>query len=294
MQKILSDRRAILVFVGPALLIYTLIVLIPIVWSVVYGFQEGTLLRGFRFVGLDNFIRLWNDSNFIDSLAFGLRYALIVTTGQIVFGFLLALAYTFHLKRASALVRTIIFLPVVLPTVAVAQMFIKLFEITPQYGLVNALLDAAHLDAWIRPWLGQAGTAFYVIVIMDIWRAIGFYGIILYSGLLNIPDEIIEAARLDGAQGWRLVRYIVTPLLRPVLVTAIIFSLNGTLKVFDSIVALTNGGPGDTTTPLTLYMYKTAFVTNQYGYGSTIAIFLTLECLLITLLFYRLARRDIA
>ncbi len=294
MQKILSDRKAILLFVGPALLIYVVIVLIPVVWSVVYSFQEGTLLSGFRFVGLNNFGKLWGDRDFINSLVFGLRYAVFVSTGQIAIGFLLALVYTFYLKKASALVRTILFFPVVLPTVAVAQMFTKLFEITPQYGLVNALLDAAHLNAWIQPWLGQSSTAFVVIVIMDIWRAIGFYGIILYSGLLDIPDEIIEAARLDGAQQWKLVRYIVTPLLRPVLVTAIIFSLNGTLKVFESVLALTGGGPGNTTMPLTLYMYKTAFTVNQYGYGSTIAIFLTLECLLVTLFFYRFARRDIA
>lgn len=293
MQKILSERKAILLFVGPALLVYTVIVLIPVVWSVVYSFQEGTLLSGFRFVGLSNFERLFSDRDFINSLGFGLRYAVTVSIGQIAIGFLLALIYTFHLKKASSLVRTILFFPAVLPTVAVAQMFIKLFEITPQYGLVNSLLDAVHLDAWIQPWLGHASTAFIVIVIMDIWRAVGFYGIILFSGLLDIPDEIIEAARLDGAQKWNLVRYIVIPLLRPVLMTAIIFSLNGTLKVFDSIIALTNGGPGNTTMPLTLYMYKTAFTVNQYGYGSAIAIFLTLECLLVTLFFYRLARRDI-
>lgn len=279
-------------FVGPALFIYAVIVLIPVVWSVFYSFQEGTILSGFRFVGLNNFGKLWNDRDFINSLLFGLRYAVIVSTGQIVIGFLLALIYTFYLKRASSLIRTILFFPVVLPTVAVAQMFIKLFEITPQYGLVNALLDIVHLNAWIQPWLGQASTAFIVIVIMDIWRAVGFYGIILYSGLLDIPDEVIEAAQLDGAQRWNLVRYVVIPLLRPVLVIAIIFSLNGTLKVFDSIIALTGGGPGNATMPLTLYMYKTAFTINQYGYGSTIAIFLTLECLLVTLFFYRFARRD--
>lgn len=294
MHRMLRDWKAILVFVGPALLIYIVIVLIPVVWSIVYSFQEGSILSGFRFVGLDNFVKLWSDRDFIYSLGFGLRYALVVTIGQIAFGFLLALFYTFYLKQASSIIRTIIFFPVVLPTVAVAQMFIKLFEIAPQYGLVNALFEAVHLNSWIQPWLGQASTAFVVVVIMDIWRAMGFYAILLYSGILDIPDEIIEAARLDGAQRLTLVRYIVTPLLRPILVTSIIFSLNGTLKVFDSLIALTGGGPGTSTTPLTLYMYKTAFTVNQYGYGSTIAIFLMLECLLVTLLLYRFARRDIA
>ncbi len=294
MHKMLSDRKAFLVFVAPAFFLYIVIVLIPVVWSVIYSFQEGSILSGFRFVGFGNFVKLWTDREFIYSLLFGLRYAVVVTTGQIVFGFLLALLYTFYLKRASSFIRTIIFFPAVLPTVAVGTMFVKIFEIAPQYGLVNALFEAFHLNSWIQPWLGQASTAFVVVVIMDIWRSMGFYAIILYSGILDISDEIIEAARLDGAQRLSLVRYIVMPLLRPILVTSIIFSLNGTLKVFDSLMALTGGGPGSTTTPLTLYMYKTAFDFNQYGYGSTIAIFLMLESLFVTLLFYRYARRDLA
>jgi ABC-type sugar transport system permease subunit len=294
MHKILSDRKAILLFVGPALAIYCVIVIVPVIWSFVYSFQEGTILSGFRYVGLGNFQKLLRDPDFFYSLSFGLRYAVIVTAGQIALGYGLALLYVFYLKRSTAFIRTILFFPVVLPTVAVAQIFIKLFEIAPQYGLVNAIFHSLDLNAWIQPWLGQPNTASFVVIVMDIWKAVGFYAIILYSGILDIPDEIIEAARMDGAHGWSLVQRIITPLLRPVLVTAIIFSLNGTLKVFDSILALTAGGPGKATTPLTLYMYKTAFTANQYGYGSTIAVVLTLECLLVTLLFYRLARRNIS
>ena len=96
---------------------------------------------------------------------------------------------------------------------------------------------------------------------MDIWRAMGFYAVLLYAGLVDIPEEMLESARLDGASGLRLVRSIVLPLSTPVLLSSVIFSINGTLKVFDSVLALTNGGPGDATTPLTLYMYSTAFAT---------------------------------
>ena len=92
---------------------------------------------------------------------------------------------------------------------------------------------------------------------MDIWRSMGFYAVLLYAGLVDIPDELLESARLDGAAGWRLVRTSSLPLSLPVLVSSIIFSINGTLKVFDSIFALTNGGPGNGTTPLTLYMFRT-------------------------------------
>jgi len=159
---------------------------------------------------------------------------------------------------------------------------------------VNSLLHVAHLDAWIQPWLGQGGSAFWVIAIMDIWRSMGFYGVLLFAGLVDIPSDILEGARVDGASGLRLVRYIVLPLLTPILFSSFIFSINGTLKVFDSVLALTNGGPGQATTPLTLYMYTTAFSNGQYGYGSTVATSLAILSLFVTLLVFRSARRDVA
>jgi len=293
MERTLRDWRAVVVFVGPAALLYTIILLIPMVWSFGYTFFKGSPIGGFTFVGVDNYLRLISDAKFLKSLWFSTQYAIVVSAGQIFFGLLLALLYVFYLKRASALVRTLVFFPVVLPTVAVAQMFVKIFEIAPQYGQVNALLDLVQLDTFIQPWLGQGRTAFWVIVIMDIWRAVGFYGILLYAGLVEISDEVIEAARLDGARGWNLLQFILLPLLTPVIISSLIFSLNGTLKVFDSVLALTGGGPGATTMPLTLYMYRTSFSLNNYGYGSTLAVMLTLECLLVTLLIFRKARRDV-
>jgi len=290
----MRDRKAVLVFVGPALLIYTIIVLVPIVWSVVYTVMEGNVVGGFQFVGLHNFFTLIRDPAFWQAFFFTVKYAVIVTAGQVGIGLLLALLYTFYLRKSSNLIRTLIFFPLILPTVAVAELFSKMFEITPQYGLVNSLLHIGHLDAWVQPWLGQGGTAFLVIVIMDIWRAIGFYGVLLYAGLVDIPTDILEGARIDGAAGWRLVRYVVLPLLTPILFSALIFSLTGTLKVFDSILALTNGGPGQATTPLTISMFTTAFANGQYGYGSTIAIALAIMSLLVTLAIFRSARRDVA
>ncbi|MFC5847218.1 carbohydrate ABC transporter permease [Deinococcus petrolearius] len=292
MERTLRDWRAILVFVGPALLVYALVVLVPIVWSLGYTVYEGSPIAGFKFVGGDNFARLVQDPTFWKALWFGTKYALIVSVGQVVFGLLLALLYAFFLKKSSALVRTLVFLPVVLPTVAVAQLFVKIFAIAPQYGLVNSLLQAAGLEGAVQAWLGQGSTAFWVIALMDIWKAMGFYAILLYTGLVDIPEETLEAARLDGAQGWTLARFVVLPLLAPITVASLIFSLNGTLKVFDSIVALTNGGPGTATTPLTLYMYKTSFSYGEYGYGSTLAFALALQCLLVTLLVFWRSRRS--
>jgi multiple sugar transport system permease protein/raffinose/stachyose/melibiose transport system permease protein len=130
-----------------------------------------------------------------------------------------------------------------------------------------------------------------VALAMTYWSSMGFYAVLLYTGLLDIPDEIIESARLDGAAGTRLVRHIVLPLSLPILLSSLIFSLNSTLKVFDSLLALNNGGPGTTTSPLTLYMYRTAFEYSDYGYGSTIALVLTLLCLVFTLAVFRSSSR---
>ncbi len=283
-----------LAFVGPALLVYTLIVLVPIIWSLGYTVFEGNVIAGFQFVGFHNYAFLISDPTFWQALAFTVKYAVVVTIGQVGIGLLLALMYVFYLGKSSALIRTIAFFPVVLPLVAVAQLFKKIFEIVPQYGLVNSLLHVAHLDALIRPWLGQGGSAFWVIVIMDIWASMGFYGVLLFAGLVDIPADILEGARVDGASGWRLIRYIVLPLLTPILFSSLIFSINGTLKVFVSVLALTGGGPGQTTTPLTLDMFNTAFTNGQYGYGSTLATVLAVMSLLVTLFIFRSARQDVA
>jgi raffinose/stachyose/melibiose transport system permease protein len=291
MKSVLGDRKAIILLLTPALLVYSLIMLVPVVWSLGLTFFDGSPLGGFEFAGVDNFARLFSDAAVWDALWFTVRYAVLVTLFQVVLGYGLALLYNFVLRKSSVLVRTLVFFPVVLPTVAVSLLYQKLFQSAPNDGLINELLVNVGLSN--VDWLGSGTTAFVVIVIMDVWRSIGFYGILIFSGLLDIPDEIIESSRLDGASGFRLFRHIVLPMSLPILFASIIFSINGTIKVFDSVFALTGGGPGSSTTPLTLYMYRTAFQYSDYGYGSTIALLLTMICLVVTLFIFRSSRRDI-
>lgn len=291
MQKVLGDRKAILLLLGPALVVYSVIMLIPILWSTGYTVFEGNAISGFEFVGISNFQAFFSDGRAHDALWFTLQYAVVVSIGQIVVGYGLAILYFFYLKRASALIRTLFFFPIVLPTVAVALLFQQLFAIAPRQGVVNEILNSigvASID-----WFGDGGTAFLVIALMDIWRSMGFYGVLLFSGLIDIPEEVIESARIDGAGGWKLIRFMVIPMSLPVLISAVIFSINGTLKVFDSIIALTGGGPGTETSPLTLYMFQAAFTHGQYGYGSTIALMLSVLCLLVTMIIFRSVKRDL-
>lgn len=289
MHRVLGDRRAIAILIGPALLVYCLIMLVPMVWSLGYAFTKGNTIDGFTGNGLANFQHLFTDPAVREALGFTLKYATVVTLGQVLAGYLLALLYVFFLRRASALIRTLAFFPVVLPTVAVGLLFQKLFQVAPQTGPVNSLLNMAGLES--IDWFGSAGQSFWVLVLMDVWRSMGFYAVLLFAGLVDIPEEVLESARLDGASGLRLIRHIVLPLSFPVLMSSLIFSINGTLKVFDSVVALTNGGPGSGTTPLTLYMFQTSFTYSDYGYGSTIALLLTVVSLLVTLVVFRLSRR---
>jgi raffinose/stachyose/melibiose transport system permease protein len=291
MNPLYGDRRTTLLFVGPALLVYSAIILIPVFWSLGYTFTQGNAIIGFEFIGVDNYIQLLGDSKVWNALLFTLKYAIVLTIGQVLLGYLLSLAYVFVLRRSSTFIRTLVFFPVVLPTVAVALLFQQLFAIAPQNGLINSLINSVGGES--VDWLGNGTTAFLVIVIMDLWRSMGFYGVLLYAGILDIPEEVLESARMDGASGWQLVRRIVLPLSLPVLISALVFSINGTLKVFDSVLALTNGGPGTATTPLTIYMFQTSFNYGQYGYGSTIAFLLTLVCLAVTLVIIRTNRRDL-
>lgn len=291
MNNVLGDKRAVLILLGPALLVYTLIMLVPIVWSLFYTMQDGNPIRGFQFAGFDNFVTFFRDPTAWGSVLFTLRYALVLTVLQVGVGYLLSLLYVFWLRRASGIIRTIVFFPVVLPTVAVALLFERLFEAAPTTGPVNTLLNVLGMDS--VDWFGTPGAAFWIVILMDLWRSMGFYAVLLYAGLVDIPDDIIESARIDGASGWKLIRSIVLPLSLPVLLSSIIFSINGTLKVFDTVVALTNGGPGNATTPLTLYMFRTSFAYGDYGYGSTIALMLTILCLLFTVFIFRSTRRDL-
>ena len=291
MNPLLGDRRATLILIGPALLIYSVVMLVPIIVSFGYTLTSGNAITGFTFSGIENYQRLVTDTRVRDALLLTVRYAVLMTILQVGFGYLLSLLYVFVLRKWSSAVRTLVFFPVVLPTVAVALLFQQMFAIAPQNGLVNTALEAVGLSS--VDWFGDGGTAFLVIIVMDVWRSMGFYGVLLYAGLLDIPEEVFESARIDGASGFGLVRRIVLPLSLPVLISSLIFSVNGTLKVFDSILALTNGGPGTSTSPLTIYMFDTSFRFGQYGYGSTVAFLLTVVSLLVTVFIFRANRRDL-
>ncbi|WP_026556740.1 carbohydrate ABC transporter permease [Arthrobacter sp. 35W] len=291
MNSVLGNKKAIVVLLGPALLVFVGVMVIPVVWSFAYSLYTGNVIRGFTFVGFDNFVRLFNDDEAHEAFFFTLKYSVVVTAAQIVLGYALALLYVFVLKKSSTFVRTMVFFPVVLPTVAVSLLFSRFFQFAPQEGPINSLLK--FLGADTIDFMATGPGSFLVLVLMDLWRSQGFYAVLLYAGLIDIPDEILDSARVDGAKGGKLLRHIILPMSLPVLLSSVVFSFNSSLKVFDSVLALTRGGPGNDTTPLNLFMYKTSFLYSDYGYGSTIAILITVLCLVVTLFIFRSSRRDL-
>jgi multiple sugar transport system permease protein/raffinose/stachyose/melibiose transport system permease protein len=289
MKRVFGDRKTILILLGPTLVVYVLLKLVPVCWSLGLSFFTGNTLSGFTFIGFANFVKFVGDPAAIQSLIVSIVFAVLATVGQIVLGYLLALLYVFVLRKGSAFIRTAVFFPMVLPTVAVALLFRNFVSVGNNQGPVNDIINffGGKSVEFLASTIGTMGVA----LAMTLWSSMGFYAVLLYTGLLDIPDEIIESARLDGASGARLVRHIVLPLSMPILLSSVIFSLNSTLKVFDSLLALNNGGPGTSTSPLTLYMYRTAFDYSDYGYGSTIALVLTLLCLVFTLAIFRSSSR---
>ncbi len=278
MKHVLGNKKAIALFIVPPLILYAVLVFLPVIWSLYYSFYKGTPGLKWEFVGLENYGRLFKDKNFTAALWVNIRYIAIVMLGQVGLGLALSLLFFFWLKKFKSTIRTLVFFPVVLPTVAVGQLFKKIYEIQPNYGLLNGILDAIGLEHLVQPWIGQASTALYCLIIMDVWVAMGFYSVIYYGGLLDIPGDILEAAKIDGCNGTNLFRRIIFPLLRPITITCLIFSFTGTVKMFESALALTGGGPGNATKSLSMYMYNVAFTYNKMGYGSVIAIFIFLLC----------------
>lgn len=280
MNKVLSNKKAIALYMVPGIVLYICFLLVPVVWSFYYTFFEGSPGIKWKFCGLANYQKLFTDKQFLNALTVNIKYIVIVMTGQIVIGLLLALMFRFWLKHFKSLVRTIVFFPVVLPVVAVAQLFTKIYEIQPHYGLLNSILASLGLNNLVQPWIGQASTALGSLCAMDIWTSIGFYAIILFGALLDVSQDIIDAARIDGVKSFGLLRHILLPLIRPVLIVCLVFSFTGTVKMFDSALALTHGGPSSATKSLSLYMYNVAFTYSKVGYASVIAIVVFVICVI--------------
>lgn len=275
MHKILGNKRAYFVFVAPAFLIYLLIALIPILMSGFYSTMEWNGITEKVFIGLNNYKDLLKNDAFILSA----KNSLILAIGSIIFQLIPALFFAIVLSRkikGEKVYRTIYFIPVLLSTVVIGQLFLKIYN--PEYGALNTLIKKFGFDG--VDWLGNAKLALASSLFPIIWQYVGYHMLILYTGIKSIPEDMYEAAQIDGANEVQMALHITIPLLKNTIKVSLTFAVIGSLKLFDLIWVLTKGGPLHASEVPSTLMYNTIFTRMEYGSGSAIAVFIVLECLL--------------
>ena len=287
MNRVLNDKRAIMVFVLPSFLLFALIVILPIFMSGYYSMLNWDGIGEGKFIGLQNFIDLFNNSSegFGKSIMNSLILAVLSVFVQLPIALILALILASGVK-GEGFYRTVFFIPVIISTVVIGQLWMKVYN--PSYGLLNTLLNNTGLGSLSRAWLGETQTALIAAFIPSVWQYIGYHMLLMYAAIKTIPDEIYEAARIDGASAFKTALKITIPLIRPIIKVCIIFAIIGSLKVFDLVYILTNGGPVHSSEVPSTLMYNTIFNKYMYGSGSAMAIFIVLECLVFTLIVQKL------
>lgn len=281
MNKVLSDGKVIFLFMLPATLLFLGVVIGPIFVSGYYSTLSWDGIGAGKFIGLGNFHKLLvlNESGFYRALANSLYLAGLSVFVQLPIAFFFARILASGVK-GEGFFRTVYFIPVIVSTVVIGQMWIKIYN--PQYGLLNQLLRYAGMPSLAREWLGDKNLALGSVFVPLIWQYVGYHILLFYAGIKTIPQEILEAARIDGASYGDITFRIVVPNIVSVIEICVVLAVVGSLKTFDLIYVITGGGPLHATEVPTILMFNTIFHRVQYGYGSAMAIFIVLECLILT------------
>lgn len=254
-------------FLAPALLLLGVFTLLPIGFSLGLSFFRWDMMRPQpRFLGWENFARLIGDPAFHNALGNTLRYAVATVIPSVAIALALALFLNRKL-RGRAWFRSAVFAPVVTSTVAVSLVWSWIYH--PQAGLLNAGLGALGV-APVR-WLADPDTALWAIVGLSVWKSVGYNMVLFLAGLQQVPRELSEAARVDGAAGWRLHRDVTLPMLRPTLFFVLVVATIDAMQVFTQVDVMTQGGPARSTEMVVSYLVHRAFRTYEMGYASAIA-----------------------
>ena len=283
-----NQTRAGYLFILPSFALYAVFVLAPVVVTAILSFSYYDPMLGSRWVGFDNYSRFLSDQRSLQIFWNTLRFAFFAVTFNVGVGLLLALA----LNRAMPapvlyFFRLAFFLPVIIAAAFVSIVWSYLYG--DQLGVINYYL----INWGFRPvrWLTSSNNAMTSIIIMDVWKNTGFFMIVFIAALQGVPRSIIDAAVMDGAGYWRRFFRVVLPFISPVVFFAIVYASIGALQVYESIVILTQGGPGDATRSMSIYIVEEAFGSFQIGYAASVAVVLTLVILLITSLQLMASRR---
>jgi multiple sugar transport system permease protein len=283
-----AQTRAGYLFILPSFVLYAVFVLAPVIVTLVLSFTYYDPMAGSRWVGLENFQRFFTGDRSLQIFWNTLCFAIFAVTGNVSVGLLLALA----LNRAMPafllyLFRLAYFLPVIIAAAFVSIVWGYFYG--DDLGVINYYL----IRLGIAPvhWLTSSHTAMMSIVIMDIWKNTGFFMIIFIAALQGVPKTIMDAAIMDGSSYWRRFFRIVLPWISPVVFFAIVYASIGALQVYESIVILTRGGPGDATRSMSIHIVEEAFDSFEIGYAASVSVIMTLVILIITSLQLLASRR---
>ena len=283
MTRMYSNKWYIFIFVLPALILFCGVLIAPIGASAYFSFFDWNGFTAKTFIGFDNYKELFTS----DSIGFNraLRNALLLAGLSVFLQLPLALALALALGKGikgERIFLSVFFMPVLISTVVIGQLWVKIYN--PDYGVLNVALRSVGLDNLTQIWLGDTSTALAAVFVPILWQYVGYHMLLLYAGVKSVPTELREAAMLDGASDGQVDRYIVLPYIKPIIKISVIFAVTGSLKSFDLIYVLTNGGPLHSTEVPSTLMISMLFLRNRYGMGSTIAVLLIILCFAFALL----------
>lgn len=268
-------------FIIPSIAILLLVVIIPIAMSLYFSFTKYSVLGSPSWVGTDNYVKLWSDDAFLRSLVNTVIYTVIAVPVQTVIALVLAdmIAKRFR-NRFGSIVRSALFIPVMSSMVVVAVVWRTILGTND--GAVNNLLDAFGIDK--VNFLGEPALALLVVALVTVWKNIGYFLVIYYAGIMDVPAELYEASSLDGASRWQQLWHVTIPSLRPITLLVIILGTIWSFQVFDLVYVMTGGGPGGATSTIVMMIFQAGFKNFQMGYASAMAIILFVLILAIAII----------
>lgn len=289
MNKYLSSKKAVLAFVTPACLFFTVIVFYPIFRIIGKSFTNWDGLTQSDFIGLQNYINLFHDPIFYTALKNGLIFAGVILVVQVSVATVLALAMLDADLKLKKLLRVSYFIPVVLSVTVVCQLWLSLLN--ADYGLFNKIFEVLGLS-YRQNWLSGEHTAIFAVTASNAWQYMGYHFILLLTAAKSVPEQYFEAARIDGCSKWEAHFRITIPLMQESYKFCIVLAVTGGLNAYSNMYIMTKGGPGTATYTLTYLMQRSAFKIGEYGYGCATAVMLLLECLVATMIVNRYVARE--
>lgn len=278
-KQVMSNKWVIALYLFPALLLIGVLIFIPLILTGYYGLMDWDGIGAMEFIGLENYVDAIQDEKFWDSALHSFLLAVFSTLSLVIY---LAISLILASKiKGADLLRKIYLIPMLLSSVAIAQLWIKVYN--PSNGMLNNILMKLGVED-PPAWLAEPSVVLYAIFIPILWQYAGFYILIYYAALKNIPESLVEAAKIDGATAFQIAYKIKLPLIMGVVKVTIVLAVVGSLKYFDLIYVMTGGGPNGASEVMASYMYKLAFSSNDFGYGSAIGFLLLIITLVVTVI----------